>query len=327
MSCNRFLAVFLGAAAVATVADAQNVEPGDRRPPRYRVEVIVFANDEFSAGEESFRHRSDPGTRVAAPVQRLQTPRVTVEGAAPSPENPFAFEPDYKPLVLESLTPDAASDSAGGPGAFETPPGSAAPGGVEPPPQGAPQETDSAVRPDTGPGTDRANELPVEVLYASATGPRPFRFRLLRRDELQLTASYNRLRTLSAYTPLAHGGWVQEALPAAQAVPFDLSYLGSTNPSGTVRLHVARFLHVTLDVEYQPPRLVGRVAEFDRLESGPLGLAELELPPRYSLVDSRRARSGELHYIDHPAFGVLVLVTPVSEDSPDEPAPGPRPAA
>ncbi len=38
----------------------------------------------------------------------------------------------------------------------------------------------------------------------------------------------------------------------------------------------------------------------------------LELPPYTRLEQSRRVRSGELHYIDHPELGVLVRVTPVA---------------
>lgn len=32
--------------------------------------------------------------------------------------------------------------------------------------------------------------------------------------------------------------------------------------------------------------------------------------PRYQLIDSRRMRSNELHYIDHPMFGMLVKIVP-----------------
>ncbi len=38
---------------------------------------------------------------------------------------------------------------------------------------------------------------------------------------------------------------------------------------------------------------------------------EQELPPYIRLDQSRRMRSGELHYIDHPELGVLVRITPV----------------
>lgn len=39
---------------------------------------------------------------------------------------------------------------------------------------------------------------------------------------------------------------------------------------------------------------------------------EQELPPYARLEQSRRVRSGELHYIDHPELGVLVKVTPAA---------------
>jgi hypothetical protein len=54
-------------------------------------------------------------------------------------------------------------------------------------------------------------------------------------------------------------------------------------------------------------------------------LTELPIAPHYRLVTSRQARSGELHYFDHPAFGVLVRITPVTVD-PNNAAPG-RPTA
>ena len=38
---------------------------------------------------------------------------------------------------------------------------------------------------------------------------------------------------------------------------------------------------------------------------------EQSLPPYIRLDQSRRLRSSELHYLDHPELGVLVKVTPV----------------
>ena len=40
-------------------------------------------------------------------------------------------------------------------------------------------------------------------------------------------------------------------LPEADSVPFDLKTLGVVNPRGTVRVHLSRFLHITLDLTYQ----------------------------------------------------------------------------
>ena len=60
-----------------------------------------------------------------------------------------------------------------------------------------------------------------------------------------------KLRASAAYRPLVHAGWVQPGLPEADAEPFDLKVLGLLNPRGTVRVHLSRFLHITLDLTYQ----------------------------------------------------------------------------
>jgi hypothetical protein len=38
--------------------------------------------------------------------------------------------------------------------------------------------------------------------------------------------------------------------------------------------------------------------------------APMTQPIFYHLTESRRMRSKELHYLDHPVLGVLLLVTP-----------------
>ena len=140
----------------------------------------------------------------------------------------------------------------------------------------------------------------------------PFVYRLLNADELELTGAYAMLENLDAYTPLVHGGWVQEGLPEDLAPLMHLSLLGALNPVGSVRLHLSRFLHVTVDLEYHV-----RPAE---APATPLFspysyvLEEITLPPRYELHVQRQARSGELHYFDHPAFGLLVIVRPQPEE-------------
>ncbi len=72
----------------------------------------------------------------------------------------------------------------------------------------------------------------------------------LRPEELKLGTEYRKLRGLSAYQPLVHAGWVQPGLPETDATPFDLQTLGVLNPRGTVRVHLSRFLHITLDLTY-----------------------------------------------------------------------------
>ena len=149
----------------------------------------------------------------------------------------------------------------------------------------------------------------------------PLAFRLLAPDQLQLKTEYRKLATVGAYRTVLHAGWVQPGLPEDQAKPFDLTLLGVTNPRGNVRVYLSRFLHVSLDISYQD----GTAAAVTTPE--PLGneLREVALAPRYRLTTERQTRSGELHYFDHPAFGVLVKVTPVQPTNSG--STGRRPAA
>ena len=175
-----------------------------------------------------------------------------------------------------------------------------------------------------GPLAANADPLPpVDPLAAqlAAQQAEALSIRPLAPEQLKLGNEYRKLRASAAYRPLLHAGWVQPGLAEADAQPFDLNVLGVLNPSGTVRVHLSRFLHITLDLTYQ-------AEVFSRTEAtagatGGDGLDELRLPPRYHLVATRNARSNELHYFDHPAFGVLVRVTPLAV--PD--ASGRRPAA
>jgi hypothetical protein len=158
------------------------------------------------------------------------------------------------------------------------------------------------------------------VSDAAAVPENEFKFRVLRPEELQLTNQYRVLARLPAYHPLVHGGWVQLGLPDSVTVPVDLGVLGVTNPAGTVRLSLTRFLHVKLDLTYIDTQAVQRESA-----AAPGDLTELPIAPRYHIDAERTARSGELHYFDHPAFGVLIKVTPVKRE-PTATA-GPRPAA
>lgn len=106
---------------------------------------------------------------------------------------------------------------------------------------------------------------------------------------------------------------------------------------GTVTLVLSRYLHLELDLAYRlPPELqpepepVMPVSLLGSNEPGdPFALSEAEpaapsLPALFRFQDSRRMRSQELHYLDHPLLGVIALVTPYELPLPE---PAPEPAA
>jgi hypothetical protein len=164
--------------------------------------------------------------------------------------------------------------------------------------------------------TDQAIAAPPEP--APAPVDDPLAFRLLAPEQLQLNNEYRRLTNVAAYRTVLHAGWVQPGLPEDQAKPFDLTLLGVANPRGSVRVYLSRFLHVSLDISYED-------AAAAPAEPPGNELREVALPPRYRLTTERQTRSGELHYFDHPAFGVLVKVTPVQPTNSS--STGRRPAA
>ena len=125
-------------------------------------------------------------------------------------------------------------------------------------------------------------------------------------DGRRLTAVADALQRSNHYRPLVHLQWRQavQAPAAAQAIDLE-QLLGAANRQtsprmeGSLRLSVARYLHLETDL-----RLID-------VESGQFMEAAL---PVYRLQQSRRMRSDELHYIDHPRFGVLALITPYAGD-------------
>lgn len=119
---------------------------------------------------------------------------------------------------------------------------------------------------------------------------------------------------------------------------------------GIIRLRVARFLHLDVDLLYRkelpllPEMTQSRNAPGERsvltgtsaeqgnqpqpfvsgLMADFLGLAKTFFQP-YRLNEQRRMRRDELHYFDHPQFGVLAKVS-AYEPPPTEPAPAETPA-
>jgi hypothetical protein len=113
---------------------------------------------------------------------------------------------------------------------------------------------------------------------------------------------------------------------------------GQAALDGTVRVHRARYLHVEADLLYyrpldrdaRAPVPPGSDSAGLPLPDSPdtalieLLLAEEDVATRlFRLTESRRMRSAELHYLDHPLFGMLVEAWPVELPEPPPAAPAP----
>jgi hypothetical protein len=115
----------------------------------------------------------------------------------------------------------------------------------------------------------------------------------------QLNELENRLRASGTYVPVAHAAWSQTASSWGTRAGFSMQRLGISVPglSGTVFLERGQFLHVGMSLTYTMP-------------NPPPGLGAAP-GTTFTLNESRRVKFYERNYFDHPAFGVIALVTPV----------------
>jgi hypothetical protein len=120
----------------------------------------------------------------------------------------------------------------------------------------------------------------------------------------RLTAIDSRLRSSGTYVPVAHAAWVQTASAWGTHAGFPLDSLGINVPglTGDIFLERGEFLHLGMTLNYT-------------MQDPPAGL---NAPPGTTFVmnETRRVRFYQRNYYDHPAFGVIALITP---------ARGPRP--
>lgn len=139
---------------------------------------------------------------------------------------------------------------------------------------------------------------------SSGSGPVGKLLSVLPAADYRLTSIASRLRSSDAYVPVAHAAWVQTASAWGTRAGFPLQSLGIDVPglSGVVFLERGQFLHLGMTLDYA-------------MQEPPPGL---NAAPGTTFVmnETRRVRFYERNYYDHPAFGVIALVTP---------ARGPRP--
>jgi hypothetical protein len=114
----------------------------------------------------------------------------------------------------------------------------------------------------------------------------------------QLTEIENRLRSSGAYVPVAHVAWSQTASSWGTRAGFTLQKLGveGSGLGGTVFLERGQYLHLGMALTYEDP-------------SPPAGLGAAA-GTAFTINQSRRVRFYERNYYDHPAFGVIALVSP-----------------
>jgi hypothetical protein len=107
---------------------------------------------------------------------------------------------------------------------------------------------------------------------------------------LRLGGIAERLDKHGAYRLLQHLAWLQTIPSNSLSVPVRIQ-----NPEGTLngyfRIQRGHLVHLLTDIEYTP------------LNAGAI----------YRLSEKRRFKFNEIHYLDHPKFGVITRVTPIND--------------
>jgi hypothetical protein len=180
--------------------------------------------------------------------------------------------------------------------------------------------------------TSETNDIPSASQDEPVLSPQPLAFQRLDDNYKQLSAAYQHLRRIDRYRPLFHEVW-QQPLESRRQSPSVLITGGEQfgahhELEGSIKIAVERYLHIDTDLwlhsflpnfgqqsTYRVPELPTAGFE-DNVDSNfsPFSLIVDEpysVSRTVTLRQSRRMRSGEIHYLDHPLMGIIVLVTPL----------------
>ncbi|MFC1589226.1 CsiV family protein [Pseudomonadota bacterium] len=142
-----------------------------------------------------------------------------------------------------------------------------------------------------------------------------------------------RLKRSSRYNVLVHQSWQQTGLNSTDAINIQINSNNTesvedndtniliienktakpdnqkqeSNVEGGIKLILGRYLHIHTDLLYK------RLKSTYRPNSPAL---HSNIFDEFRIKSQRRMRSKELHYIDHPLLGILVLVSPIEKPEP-----------
>ncbi len=120
----------------------------------------------------------------------------------------------------------------------------------------------------------------------------------------KLAAIESSLQRSRGYEVIGHIGWTQLAVPRGSGLLVDLTEVGLSGlpVQGTGALERGKYLYLRLNLAYAP----------GDPPSSLVGTVQSDGSVMFSLNQVRRVRPFERHYFDHPAFGVVAMITPVS---------------
>jgi len=142
----------------------------------------------------------------------------------------------------------------------------------------------------------------------------PASFLVLPSHKYILGNIYGALKSSKDYRPLLHIAWQQPALTPSRAESVhirkiegiseqDILQDGLVKVDGTVRIRASTFLHADVDLAYFFQSIPA-----SQITAGNFS-TDLQQANFARLTESRRMKLNELHYFDHPLFGVVMRVS------------------
>ena len=146
----------------------------------------------------------------------------------------------------------------------------------------------------------------------------PFGLVMLAEENFQLKDEFGRLDNLEEYMPLLHFGWTQTTYPddAQEVRPLSSFVTPPNGLKGDLTLYLSRYLHLAVNLQLDDTPVKELPCGYDN--DKPKESAPRTYPVRYRIEEDRIFRIGELHYFDHPKFGVLAKIIRAEEVEPPE---------
>ena len=130
----------------------------------------------------------------------------------------------------------------------------------------------------------------------------PVSYSRLVSGDMHLHGAYNQISRKAGFRPLLYVSWLQsvqgKGLSNAVHIHSSAGPNGEYPLNGYVRIKRGHYLHLLVDMEYSPDLANGYNEDNDSLV--------------YHLKEKRRIQLNEIHYFDHPKFGVIAKLKPIT---------------
>ena len=146
-------------------------------------------------------------------------------------------------------------------------------------------------------------ELKTQGVRLDALPANPVPYSTISSRHTELRLIYNNLGQSTEYTPKLHFAWIE---PVQKNRFGRAVHISRDKVNGFVRLQRGHYLHVTVDFNMADD--IGRDA-IPFLEDVSSGSLDNVSEAVYHLKERRRILLEEIHYFDHPKFGLIVKVS------------------